>query len=268
LTGEVRKGFEWLHEKLGVEHKDLFAVLRRLDVVLGPTDRAYEDEVSQRHIATLAECALMSASALRVVLEALIARIAQASSLVSADPARDWIGLTRQTNEDPFLFAKRITTDDINLTVRDAVATGFSFLPELASLKLGDAAGRLNTLSKKMIRGGLAPHYEMMRRRALTAEQALLDLSTRPNAGRTLCSQIENVVLAECDDANLRASQACGQFGPAMLIDVQDRLKRIAETEPARVHRQSYDLLVGVAGLLTSECKVWWSEQFELEVEL
>jgi len=55
-------------------------------------------------------------------------------------------------------------------------------------------------------------------------------------------------------------------FGPLMLIDVQDRLKRIAETQPARVHRQSYDLLVGVAGLLTSECKVWWSEPFELGV--
>ncbi len=209
----------------------------------------------------------MSASALSAVREALIARIAQASSLVSADPTRDWIGLTRQTNEDPFLFAKRITTEDITLTVRDALASGFRFLPELASLRLGDAAGRLDILSKKMIRGGLAPRYEMMRRRALTAEQLLLDLATRPDDPKALCSQIENVVLAECDDANLRASQANEHFGAAMLIDVQDRLKRIAETEPARVDRQPYDLLVGVAGLLTSECKVWWSEQFELEAE-
>jgi hypothetical protein len=117
-----------------------------------------------------------------------------------------------------------------------------------------------------MFRGGLAARYEAMRRRALTAEQELLDLATRPSDGKNLISQIENVVLAECDDANLRASQTGDLYGPVMLIDVQDRLKRISETDPTRVHRQSYDLLVGVAGLLTSECKVWWSETFELRV--
>jgi len=125
----------------------------------------------------------------------------------------------------------------------------------------------LNTLQKKMICGGLAARYEVMRRRTLTAERKLLDLATRPNDGKAILSQIENVVLVECDDANLRASQKEDPYGPAMLIDVQDRLKRISETEPARVHRQPYDLLVGVAGLLTSECKVWWSEPFELGVE-
>jgi len=267
LDGEVKKGFEWLHGKLKVTPKDLFTVLRRLDLVLGPTDRAYEDELSQRHIPTLAECRLLSASALSTVREALISRISQASSLVSADPRRDWIGLNRQTKDDPFLLAKRITPEDITLTVRDAEDLAFCFLPDLASLRLGSAKGRMDALSKKMIHGGLAPRYESMRRRALTAEQLLLDLATRPNDGRALCSQIENVVLVECDDANLRASNTGKPFGPVMLIDVQDRLKRIAETDPARVYRQPYDLLVGVAGLLTSECKVWWSEQFELGVE-
>ena len=267
IVGEAKNGFEWLNEKLDVEATDLFSVLSRLEIILGPTDRAFEDELAQRHIATLDECESMSASSLARVREAMITRIAMASSLVSDDSSRDWVGLTHKLDEDPFLLSKRVTAEDIILTVRDARGPAFHFLPELASLQLGGTSGRLDKLQKKMFRGGLAARYEMMRRRALTAEQELLDLATRPNDGKTLCSQIENVVLAECDDANLRASKKGEPYGPAMLIDVQDRLKRISETEPARVHRQSYDLLVGVAGLLTSECKVWWSEQFELEVE-
>jgi len=95
LIGEVKRGFEWLKDKLAVNHEDLFSVLRHLDLVLGPTDRAFEDELSQRHIPTMAECSSLNASALRIVREALIARIAQASSLVSEDPTRDWLGLTR-----------------------------------------------------------------------------------------------------------------------------------------------------------------------------
>jgi hypothetical protein len=267
LTGKVKKGFELLKVKTGHLEDELFSVLKRTDLVLGLTDRAFEDELSQRHVSTLPECTLMNVSALTQVREALIARIAVASSLVTGDPSRDWIGLTRQLDEDPFLLAKRVTVADIILTVRDARRPTFRFLPQLASLQIGRTDGRLNTLRKKMLRGGLVPHYEMMRRRTLTAEHELLDIVTRPNAGQPFCSQIENVVLAECDDANLRASQTDEPFGSTMLIDVQDRLKRISETEPERVHRQSYDLLVGVAGLLTEECKVWWSEQFELEVE-
>jgi hypothetical protein len=205
----------------------------------------------------------MSALSLSRVREALIVRIARASSLVSDDPRRDWIGLTCNLDEDPFLLAKRITAEDIILTVRDAQGPAFCYLPDLASLQLGGTSGRLNILQEKMIWGGLASHYEIMRRRALTAQQELLGLASDPN-GESIISQIENVVLGECDDANLRASQTKEPFGQIMLINVQDRLKQISETEPSRVYRQSYDTLVGVAGMLTSECKVWWSERFEL----
>lgn len=118
-----------------------------------------------------------------------------------------------------------------------------------------------------MFRGGLAQHYEMMRRRALSSEQILLDLATRPADGLRMCSQLENIVLGECDDALLRASQHPEPFETKILIDVQDRLKTLARTEPERVHRQHYDLLVGVAGLLASECKVWWSKPFQVEAE-
>lgn len=267
LVDDVKKGFEWLKDKLDVEATHLFSVLRRLNVILGPTERAFEDELAQRHITTLAECESMNASSLARVREALIGRIAEASSLVTDDPSRDWVGLTHKLDEDPFLQSKRITAEDIILTVRDAQGPEFRFLPDLASLQLGGTSGKLDTLRKKMFSGGLAARYEAMRRRALTAEQELLDLATRPSDGKNLISQIENVVLVQCDDANLRASQTENPYGPVMLIDVQDRLKRISETEPTRVHQQSYDLLVGVAGLLTSECKVWWSEIFELGVE-
>lgn len=40
--------------------------------------------------------------------------------------------------------------------------------------------------------------------------------------------QIENVVKAECDAAHLRAVRGAKPFGQRMLIDVQDRLQRVA----------------------------------------
>ena len=164
-------------------------------------------------------------------------------------------------------MAKRIVAENIAIIIADARENTFRYLPELATLQLGGSKDRVDILRKKMTRGGLALHYETMRRRALTAEQELLDLATRPDDGTLFCSQVENVVLAECTESNLRASQNGQLFGPAMLIDVYDKLKHISKAERSRVHSQSYDLLVGVAGLLTSECKIWWSKPFDLKDE-
>jgi Cap4 dsDNA endonuclease len=266
LSGSAKKGFELLMEKTSALPEELFSVLSRLDLVQGPTLGAFEDELCQRHLSTLAECSNLSAAALARIREALIAKVGESSSLFTDDPARHWVALNRDLQKDPLLLAKRILVDDLTLIVREVRGGGFEYLPTLRSLQLGSASKRLDTLQKKMIRGGLAHHYEMMRRRTLSAEQLLLDLATRPDDGVRICAQLENVVFGECDDARLRASQDPEPFGAKMLIDVQDRLKHLTQAEPERVHRQHCDLLVGVAGLLASECKVWWSKPFQVEV--
>lgn len=264
LSGEQQKGFEWLKNKIKKNDEELFSVLKQMELIVGPTERAFDAELCQRHIVTMDDCRNMNVSTLIRVRESLISLIAGASSLVSDDPSRDWIGLTNKQSMDPLLIAKCIKTEKIVLTIRDNRLPAFCYLPEFASLQLGTATDRMDVMFKKMNRGGLAEQYEVMRRRALTAEHGLLELATRPDEGKTICSQIENVVYSECSDSNLRASQDSEPFGPAMLIDVQDRLKRIADTESTKVHHQPYDLLVGVAGLLTTECKVWWSPPFKL----
>lgn len=104
-----------------------------------------------------------------------------------------------------------------------------------------------------------------MRRQALTAEAALLEVASRTADGKQTVSQVENVVLLECADASLRIDPRAHPLGPPMLIDVQDRLKRIAKETPSKVNYQPYEVLVGMAGMLTEACKVWWSEKFELE---
>lgn len=266
LAGGAKKGFEILKAKIGCTPEDLFVVLERLDWVSGPTDRAFEDELAQSHLPKLAECSNLGPSVLARVRDALIASVQEASSLFTDDPARHWVALNDHLQNDPLLLAKRITVQDVTLIARGARGVGFGYLPMLASLQLGSASERMDTLQKKMVHGGLAHHYEMMRRRSLSAEQVLIDLATRPEDGREILSQLENVVFGECDDARLHVSPHTEPFGTSMLIDVQDRLKRLVQAEPERVLHQHYDLLVGMAGLLTSECKVWWSEPFQIEV--
>jgi len=78
-------------------------------------------------------------------------------------------------------------------------------------------------------------------------------------------SQLQNVVLSECQKAAIRAKQGGHSYGAKMLIDVQDRLKILADMSPAEVYAQRDDMLIGVAALLTGQCEVWWSVPFDLE---
>jgi hypothetical protein len=130
---------------------------------------------------------------------------------------------------------------------------------------LAQTSADLKRFNQKLKRGGLDDYAQSLRNQTLSAEAAFLDLATRGPDGQAELAQIENVVKAECDAAHLRAAQGEKPFGQRMLIDVQDRLLRVSREEAGKVGRQPYEALMGMAGILTESCPVWWSEKFVLE---
>ena len=265
LKGSALDGFDALRVSTERDGDALFSVLRRLKLVHGPTERAFEDELCQTHLPTLSQCSGLSARSLAKVLNSLIGLLERAASFQSNDPLRHCVGLTSTDEVDPYLLGKRVCADDVTLAIRDACDIGVQYPEELATLSFDKDQSSSVVLKKKLDRGGLGARYEAMRRKVLTAEHALLDVASRPDGGKQKIAQVENVVFSECDEAHLRAKSLQTQFGPAMLIDVYDRLKAIASNDPSKVNQQPYEVLVGVAGLLTSACLVWWSDQFQME---
>ena len=191
--------------------------------------------------------------------------VAAASSLSAQDAARH-LPYTGQDGEaDPQLSFKRITVEDFVLKSRDLARPGFRYLPSLTSQPLTkvDKDGRRFEL--KLNRGGLNSYAYSLRSQLLSSEAIFLELSTRGAEAQAELVQIENVVKTECDAARLRASQGNGPYGQRMLIDVQDRLSSLAKSDPSKVGFQPYEALLGMAGILTESCLVWWSEEFDLD---
>ena len=80
-----------------------------------------------------------------------------------------------------------------------------------------------------------------MRERERAAEYHLLeDIARRPDRYPALLMQLEQMVFGECAEANLRARQTSESYGPTMMIDVQDRLRRLANERPEMVGNHSY----------------------------
>lgn len=264
LSDSPLKGFRALVSALGCLDAVLFAVFKRLELVQGPTERAFEDEICQTHLPSINRCKALSAASLSRVFSALLARMEAAACLHSKDPLKHCVGIASSRDADPYLQAKRVTPNDIELVIQDACYNAVQYPEELATLSLNSGRVDRPVLKRKMEAGGLSASFEPMRRKALTAEYALIELGTRSGDGRKLQAQLENVVMSECDEAYLRAKCESSLFGAPMLIDLQERMKRIAAAGSMNVGGQPYEVLVGAAGLLSDECKVWWSEQIPL----
>jgi hypothetical protein len=138
-------------------------------------------------------------------------------------------------------------------------------------LVIGLPGSQRDNLRKKFVQAGLADQLPVMERRTLDTEQRLMALAlAQPDNFDDLLKQLEGVVQAECSEAQLAAQVNCAPavavYGPTMLLTVFQRLRAIAENAPGKVGHEPYECLIGIAGLLTEQCTVWWSERFNLNV--
>jgi len=268
LSEIEKKGFDTLLSKLRTEprptNEALFKVLKRINFVKSPDRHSFIAELAQNHLSELVWCQLPQKRLINVVW-GLIEIVDRASSLASQDSARHLPGRRPNDASDPQLVAKKITVEDFILRSRELATPCFRYLPSLTTNPLAQTNKELKRFNQKLDRGGLEDYSHSLRNQLLSAEEIFLDLATRGPEGQAELAQIENVVKAECDAAHLRAAQGSKPFGQRMLIDVQDRLAALAKNEPGKVGKQPYEALMGMSGILTESCLVWWSEKFNLE---
>jgi hypothetical protein len=257
--------FQKLQADCGCSEDVLFRTLHKMDIILGPSRGEFEAAVSHEHIAKLDTCKSLSADHLNTFRDFLVGVVHRASSLQTDDPIRHLRPLVSGGDLDPRLAAKRLTVE--SLVIYAAQSHGpkaFQYIGE-SLIELGKARPP-TVLEQKLTAGDLEDQIDYMAERERSAERHLLeDVQRRPERYPELMKQIEQVVLGECQEAHLRARRGDAPYGPAMMIDVQDRLRKIAREETALVGDHSYECLIGMAGLLTRECVVWWSPRFPIE---
>lgn len=264
LALPYREAFDELQASCGCSSEALFSTLHRLDVLQGPSRGEIDASVSHEHLGRLDECSAFPPSALDQTRDNMVGMIHRASSLQVTDPLRHLFPVVARSQPDPALEAKRVTVADAFALCASAAPppTQFVGAPQLL---LGQTRPS-NVLTRKLEMGGLADQVVYMKERERAAEYHLLeDAARRPALYPELLRQVEELVLGECSEAHLRARQRPEPYGDAMLIDVQDRLRRLADHRRATVGGHDYECLIGVVGLLTSECRVWWSARFQID---
>lgn len=257
-----------LAEQMGCSEADLFSTCKKVRLVTGPRLEHFESEIAHRCLPRLPDCSSLNPAQLDALRDELIHSVYKASSISVSDPSQFWYGVSGNNGQNPRLLAKRLVVAD---TIDGALATHamlFRFAPAPLGEMLREGRTQHTVLQQKFIHGGLAGQVDTMQWRTISAEQHLLSLTAKdPDEAAVVLNQVRGLVKAACSDANLAASASPEPWGPDMLRQVLRRLERVADTQQSGAAHQTLDCLVGVAGLLTEACEVWWSPTFDLETQ-
>ncbi len=107
----------------------------------------------------------------------------------------------------------------------------------------------------------LGSQFEPLRMRMDAADQRLMERAyLEADNFDAIANQLVSTVLVECKDAEAMAFDHPDEKtrGLAIYKQILQRMDNLARDEPERVFREPKDTLMGIAGMLSGECKFAW----------
>lgn len=146
-----------------------------------------------------------------------------------------------------------------------------SGLPELLTIrefvKREAIPPGLGRMELKMAAGGVGySEVEQMKDDVASLEVAFLGWKEKfglAEANKRL-AHFQYLARKDAREAETNTASGSGPYGSAMLVDLRKRARATAAHEGDRLFGCRSEHLVGTAGLLSEECKVWWSGDHDL----
>ncbi|CAN1562919.1 CD-NTase associated protein 4, DNA endonuclease domain containing protein [Fimbriimonadaceae bacterium] len=264
LAEPFRTAVVTLAEAIECLDSDVFAVLKKTDFMMGPPLDGFEAVVAHTSVGKHPSCQNASPAKLNELRDELIQVVAKASALTYEGSDSDWVSLLAENETDPRLKGKQVLPSYIEQILSEKQPFPFRFAPIKSTIL--STKESTSVLEQKLVRGGLADQVETMQRRKLSAEMHLIGIAERaPERSEAMLDQLDSVVRGICDDERQAAVlENPDNFGQKMYSGVVRELRRKSREEADLIYEQTEECLIGIAGLLTEECKVWWSPVFPL----
>lgn len=250
--------------------QELYITLQRTLIKKSPPRESIDSELVTAYLNKIPGCEFLPVTSLNSIRDEVIKLVYDASSMVIDDPLK-YLYDPSEDDIDPRVSAKRVSIDKVNQAVSNFKEIIFRYQPHDLKLTLDNTKKNYSILEQKFIVAKLQDQISTMKRRTLTAEHQLLEMAVRaPEEFNKTFTQLQSVVQAECDEASLSVrfpegtTEEVKDYGPQMLNETIKRFKQIADQQPEKVHNEAYESLVGIAGLLTEDCSVWWSKKFSI----
>lgn len=247
--------------KTGGNAAVLFQVLRKLRFAQGPVLRGYDDTFAASIVPKLPGCASLTTVSCCRLRDELIGLV-QAACRLRVDGIDGAVAyLATNGRPDAAIRGKCITPESAAELLARVRQPTFRYVNSGAGIDIGAAVGRTDVLNRKMRNAYLGSQFEPLRMRMDAADQRLMERALlEPDGFDAIANQLVSTVLVECKDAEAMAFDHADEKtrGLAIYKQILQRMDNLAKEEPERVCREPKDTLMGIAGMLSGECKFAW----------
>ncbi|MFC3750098.1 dsDNA nuclease domain-containing protein [Paenibacillus sp. GCM10012306] len=255
-----------LVEESGLSLDVVLSTIKKIKVLVGPGLDDIDAKIINDHLGKINQCIGASIEKLRIIHRRLCEKVYFASSRFLENGVYDYAALASgQVNTvAEEINAKRIT----KLAVEKIVQENFS--KNLFLNARSDATdiikAKSNHLLKRKMSSGFIDYeeIEIMDDLRTDAEDYFLTNSFKAENRQEYLSeiqQIKKIVLNQSVEAKSRCKKEGAPYGTEMLHSVEDRLREVSTNRSKDVFGCPYEILKGLVGVLTNECKVAFSKE-------
>ncbi len=211
----------------------------------------------------------VSESKIKEVANHMLAKFLKASSLTyDFDACLAYVKGMDPDKEDiaQIILAKRITKTEMTswMGTQKSTPVVIRLRDRGAITELPAGAGKLLV---KMDAGGIdARNIQMMRDFKFSIESHLASWIYKYNlsVANEQYAQITGIVNNLCQEVYDILTVEGGEYGLRMLVRIREKLQDRLRSDRGIFFDCAYEHLLGIVAVLTEECKVWWSEKFEI----
>lgn len=170
---------------------------------------------------------------------------------------------------DDVIEGKRVTRNTFERVLARSLNSAV-LLRQSNPIAIADLPRGMRLLELKMARGAISAANISQARDHKYSAEFLFDRWIHKHTPEKAQEQYEHVsvvVNTECQEAHDIAARNVEPFGTEMLIDVKQRLRTRHADKAERLFGCAYEHLLGVSGILTELCGVWWSHEFAIPTE-
>lgn len=241
-------------------------VLKKVSLQKGPGIDDIESKIIHEHLSKIDHCSSLTDFKLTSILNMFILSIYRKSSKEVENSLSDYIAFVKDGESKQKkieLESKRITKKMVE-QITKSVNPVYLVSADGSSLKLKE--GSIDLMEQKMAVGGIdIMEINSMRDISLSAQNHFLEEYHKRNGEATEIKkemdQIQALLLNQAAEAKTTTKSNDKLYGSDMLKNIEERINEIIKTRHEDAFFIKYEILKGVIGILTGDCKIWFSEQ-------
>lgn len=193
----------------------------------------------------------------------------EAASLEAADTLAAYVTLApnpASARVQTILDGKKLTKESIRACLITSLQAD-GLLRSNRAITVADLPKGMRRMELKMSAGGLSDNNIDLAKDLRSSTESLL-LAWLYRYGEAEADvryqHLRTLVRVECQEAYDQTATSESLFGEQLLQNIRLRLRERREREQGRLWECRHEHLMGMASLLTEECKLWWSKEFPL----